>query len=180
MTNVFSLARSVSALQVAQHQGIHLRQRGNKWWTCCPLHGEKTASLAFYDDGSYYCFGCSSGGDGIGFFAALHNLSQGEAAQQLIDAFGLDGKSPPPPSPADCLREAHSWRRKELDSLRLLINKANQRLDDLTNSAPDWETAWDMPGFTDSIRARELLVREVDTLSYISNDELLVLWRGGE
>lgn len=125
MADVFSLARSVSALQVAQHEGIQLRQRGSKWWACCPLHVEKTASLAFYEDGSYYCFGCSSGGDGIGFFAALRGVSQRQAAQALVDCFGLTG--PAKPSPYSFVKSVRRWRESELKRLRKLLSMAQEK-----------------------------------------------------
>lgn len=135
--------------------------------------------MAFYEDGGYYCYGCGSGGDGIALYAALHDLPQGEAARQLTEAFGLDGHTKPPPSPADLIREARQWRRREMDELHTLIASCNTQLDTITTNTPDWEAAWSTPGFTDAIRARELFERGLDELIYATNDELLQMMGGG-
>ena len=87
MTTPFTLARRISAADVARREGLHLRRRGAKEWACCPLHGEKTASLCFYEDGRWYCFGCHRHGDAVDLYAALHGISSLEAARTLA---GLD------------------------------------------------------------------------------------------
>ena len=83
--NLFDQCRHISAVEVAQREGLSLRQRGNRMWMCCPLHNEKTASLCLYEDGGWHCFGCHTGGsDGTSFLAALRKISQSEAARILI------------------------------------------------------------------------------------------------
>ena len=74
MTTPFPLARRISAADVARREGLHLRRRGAKEWACCPLHGEKTASLCFYEDGRWYCFGCHRHGDAVDLYAALQQV----------------------------------------------------------------------------------------------------------
>lgn len=38
----------------------------NKAYVCCPLHDEDTPSMRYYEEtNSFYCFGCSRGGDVI-------------------------------------------------------------------------------------------------------------------
>lgn len=69
----------MTALEVAQSAGLALRQKGARYWACCPMHGEKTASLCFFPDGRWYCFGCHAHGDGADLYAALHGVSMGEA-----------------------------------------------------------------------------------------------------
>lgn len=157
-------ARAIPALQVAQHERLYPRQRGRKWWACCPLHKEKTPSLAFYEDGGWYCYGCGAGGDGIAFYAALHGIGQGEAARALVREFGLDGAmSPSKPRP---IRDAGRWRNKEIEELNRRIYEANLMLDWITAHTATWDDAWNTPGFTDAIRARELFERGLDTLIF--------------
>ena len=76
-------------MQVAEFEGISVNQRGRRWWACCPLHGERTPSLMIDERGGWHCFGCGASGDGIALFAALHGLSQYEAAKRLAAIFGL-------------------------------------------------------------------------------------------
>lgn len=84
MPNLFDRARTVTAREVAEREGIQLHQQGTRWWACCPLHGERTASLMFDDDGGWHCFGCGAGGaDGTSILAALRGIRQGEAARLL-------------------------------------------------------------------------------------------------
>lgn len=87
MTDAFTLARSCSAADVARHAGLELRRRSGREWACCPLHGEKTPSLCFYEDGRWYCFGCHRHGDAVDLYAALHGTTSLEAARALA---GLD------------------------------------------------------------------------------------------
>lgn len=48
----------------------------------CPFHGEKTASCKIYS-GSFYCFGCGTGGDVIDFVQKMENLQFGEVLTAL-------------------------------------------------------------------------------------------------
>ena len=69
----------MTALEVAQSYGLPLKQRGGRHWACCPLHGEKTASLCFFPDGRWYCFGCHQHGDAADLYAALYGVPLAEA-----------------------------------------------------------------------------------------------------
>lgn len=66
-----------------------------------------------------------------------------------------------------------------MDELHALIASCNTRLDTITTNTPDWEAAWNTPGFMDAIRARELFERGLDELIYATNDELLQMMGGG-
>lgn len=86
---LFEQARRIASADVARNAGLDLRRHGGREWTCCPLHGEKTASLCFYPDGGWYCFGCHAGGDAVDLYSALHHVSAGEAARELTGERGL-------------------------------------------------------------------------------------------
>lgn len=69
----------MTALDVAAGYGLPLRQKGSKYWACCPLHGEKTPSLCFFPDGRWYCFGCHQYGDAVDLYAALYDVPTRDA-----------------------------------------------------------------------------------------------------
>ena len=86
---LFETARRVSSADVARNAGLALKRHGGREWTCCPLHSEKTASLCFYPDGGWYCFGCHAGGDAVDLYAALYTVTRVEAAKTITGADGL-------------------------------------------------------------------------------------------
>ena len=177
---VIELARTVSALQIAHREGLPLQQRGQRWWVCCPLHKEKTPSLLFYDDGGWHCFGCDAGGDGISFYAALHGLTQGEAARRIIDAFALaGGTASPRPSPRDFVRAARHWRQSQIEKLRALKEQASNTLEAIPQQIPSREAVWDTTAFPDVLYARELIERAIDELQDATEIELYKMM-GGE
>ncbi|MFC1907210.1 CHC2 zinc finger domain-containing protein [Chloroflexota bacterium] len=52
-----------------------LRQSGNRFIGCCPIHNEKHPSLTVYpDQQSWRCYGCNRGGDVIDFIGAVENV----------------------------------------------------------------------------------------------------------
>ena len=104
-------------MDAAIREGVQLRQKGGRAWACCPLHGEKTPSLCFYPDGSWYCFGCNRGGDAVEFIAALRGLDRREAARMLVGDTALPRRryTPRPPRPAPFLdtpdEDGFTWGR---------------------------------------------------------------------
>lgn len=73
-----------SIIDIAADYGVDLQISGNIYKACCPFHGEKTASCFFYPDtNSFYCFGCSAGGDVIEFVKLSKGISYAEAIKVL-------------------------------------------------------------------------------------------------
>lgn len=67
-----------------------LKPAGAYWKGPCPFHSETDASFTVSPDkGIFYCFGCHTSGDVIGFIAKKENLNQLEAAKYLIDRYKL-------------------------------------------------------------------------------------------
>ena len=53
---------------------IEVKQIGNKYLGCCPLHNEKTPSFYLYTEtNTYHCFGCGAHGDVINLTQELYN-----------------------------------------------------------------------------------------------------------
>jgi DNA primase len=68
-----------------------LKQRGKKFWACCPFHEEKTPSFSLDpDNGLYYCFGCKEGGSVFTFLEKMEGLSFIEALRKLASEAGID------------------------------------------------------------------------------------------
>lgn len=61
-----------------------LTRYGERWIGSCPLHRDQDHSL-FVDEsrGLYFCFGCESKGNAVGFLQQIEGLSLDEAVQRL-------------------------------------------------------------------------------------------------
>ncbi len=65
---------------------VELKRRSRNNVGLCPFHSEKTGSFVVYDESqSYYCFGCSAGGDVITFIMSIENLDYVEAIKYLAN-----------------------------------------------------------------------------------------------
>ena len=95
---LFDRAKAVSALDAAERfAGIEGKRVGRRTKACCPLHNEKTPSCVFYENGTFYCFGCHAGGTSVDFTMAYFHESSFDAAKRIVTAFGLGGVEPPDP-----------------------------------------------------------------------------------
>ena len=97
-TGLFDLAKSVSALDAAERlAGVRAVRVGRRAKACCPLHSERTPSCVFYENGSFYCFGCHAGGSSIDCAMAFFHESCTDATKRIVRAFGLgEGDLPRP------------------------------------------------------------------------------------
>ena len=69
---------------------MQLKRRGRNMVGLCPFHGEKTPSFNIYtENGSFYCFGCGTGGDVITFVMKIENLDYMEAVKFLAQRAGM-------------------------------------------------------------------------------------------
>lgn len=69
---------------------VNLKRAGRLYKGLCPFHNEKTPSFTVYPDTqSFYCFGCSSGGDVISFIRKIENLDYSESVKLLADKAGM-------------------------------------------------------------------------------------------
>jgi DNA primase len=102
---------------------VSLKKSGRDFKACCPFHNEKTPS--FYvnpQKHSWYCFGCSMGGDSINFLMRIQARSFIEVVRDLAKDTGVDlgGAEDPTQVEKSALRlvnelaQAH-WRAHLLD-----------------------------------------------------------------
>ena len=62
-----------------------LRKSGKQLVSSCPLHKEKTPSFFMYPDtNSFFCFGCSTGGDTITFVKLLYGFDFIKSVKWLL------------------------------------------------------------------------------------------------
>ena len=65
---------------------VPLKTSGSNLVACCPFHSEDTPSFTvFRTTKTFYCFGCGSGGDVIGFMMKIENLDYVTAITKLAD-----------------------------------------------------------------------------------------------
>lgn len=73
---------------IGEHTEI--KRSGRQWMARCPLHGERTPSLAVSPDkGVFHCFGCGRSGDVITFVREIENLDFPGAVEQLAKRAGI-------------------------------------------------------------------------------------------
>lgn len=89
--NLFSyLKERVSILEVVG-QYVSLKKAGGYHKGRCPFHSEKDASFTVSPHKEiFYCFGCHATGDAIAFIAQIEGCNQLEAAQFIIDKYGIE------------------------------------------------------------------------------------------
>ncbi len=84
---------------------MQLKRRGRNLVGLCPFHGEKTPSFNIYtENGSFYCFGCGTGGDVITFVMKIENLDYLEAVKFLAQRAGMSMPEDDYDDSMSCLR----------------------------------------------------------------------------
>ena len=69
---------------------IELTPKGNRLISLCPFHNDKTPSFTVYPEkGSFYCFGCGTGGDVIEFTRLVEKVDYISAVKLLAERSGV-------------------------------------------------------------------------------------------
>ena len=78
--------RSRISLEEIVSEYVPLKQKGRRFWGCCPFHNEKTPSFSVDSESQlYYCFGCHKGGTVINFVMELERMDFQEAVKYLAE-----------------------------------------------------------------------------------------------
>ncbi len=78
--------RSRISLEEVVSEYVPLKQKGRRFWGCCPFHNEKTASFSVDTEAQmYYCFGCHKGGTAINFIMEMERMEFMDAVRYLAD-----------------------------------------------------------------------------------------------
>ena len=65
---------------------VPLKQKGRRFWGCCPFHNEKTPSFSVDSESQlYYCFGCHKGGTALNFVMEMERMEFQEAVKYLAE-----------------------------------------------------------------------------------------------
>ena len=78
--------RSRVSLEEVVSEYVPLKQKGRRFWGCCPFHNEKTPSFSVDSESQlYYCFGCHKGGTVINFVMDMERMEFMDAVRLLAD-----------------------------------------------------------------------------------------------
>lgn len=78
--------RSRTSLEEVVSEYVPLKQKGRRYWGCCPFHNEKTPSFSVDTENQlYYCFGCHKGGTVIQFVMDMERMEFMDAVRHLAD-----------------------------------------------------------------------------------------------
>ncbi len=67
-----------------------LKQKGDKFWGCCPFHTEKTPSFTVTESKNmFYCFGCQKGGSLFNFIMEIEHMSFVDSVVHLGQKAGV-------------------------------------------------------------------------------------------
>ena len=78
--------KSRVSLEEVVSEYVPLKQKGRRFWGCCPFHNEKTPSFSVDSEAQmYYCFGCHKGGTVINFVMDMERMEFMEAVRLLAD-----------------------------------------------------------------------------------------------
>lgn len=74
---------------ISEH--LALKRVGSRWTGLCPFHAERSPSFSVNaEEGLYYCFGCSAGGDSISFIMEMDHLDFVDAVERLGARSGIE------------------------------------------------------------------------------------------
>lgn len=78
--------RSRVPLEEVVSEYVRLKQKGRRFWGCCPFHNEKTPSFSVDTTSQlYYCFGCHKGGTVITFIREIERVEFSDAVKILAE-----------------------------------------------------------------------------------------------
>ena len=81
--------RSRANLEEIVSEYVPLKQKGRRFWGCCPFHNEKTPSFSVDSEAQmYYCFGCHKGGNVFNFVMEMEHMEFMDAARLLAEQVG--------------------------------------------------------------------------------------------
>lgn len=174
-TGLFDIVKqSVSAIDVARHYGYEPTRAG---FIPCPFHMDKSPSLKLYPGtGGWFCFGCGAGGSVVDFVAGVFNMPARDAAEKMIEDFGLSDDNEPRGSyrkVSNVRAEYDAWKTEMINLLNA-VHRAGYMA--LKNKTP--ETVTEAEAL--AIQAMPVAEAWAECLSYGDLDEQIKLFRARE
>ena len=183
--------RSRTSLEEIVSEYVPLKQKGRRFWGCCPFHNEKTPSFSVDSESQlYYCFGCHKGGTVIHFVMELERMEFMDAVKLLAERahMELPERTSEPRAKTDAdereriyeantlaARFFHSllWKEEGADMLSYLykrgLNDSDIRRFGLGASPKGWDTLAKYlreQGYSDAIMEKAGLVVRKDGMVY--------------
>lgn len=183
MPCVFDSVRHIMAIDAAERAGIPLVRKGGSMWACCPLHGEKTPSMKFYEgDRGWVCFGCHKGGDAVKLYEELYHVEPVEAARMLAAAFGIPvdeaPRAGPPakpnPTETNLQRAAEKHYNARWSALCDEVHQARAVLERLHALG---QADWDNPVFVSALRLCSTADERLDAIKGYGIIEKVQMYR---
>jgi DNA primase len=151
------VAGSIPAAQIAEVQAatdivalisesVPLKKKGKDFLGLCPFHQEKTPSFTVSAAKQmFYCFGCHTGGDVIGFVMKHERMTFGEAVQVLADRAGIrlrreGGESPEAARARQGALDVCQWAADEFHRVLVASSAGRPGLEYLTRRGLARET----------------------------------------
>lgn len=161
----------LAASTVAERAGIPLKRRGGRQWAHCPFHGDKTPSMAFFENGRFYCFSCNAHGDAIDLHAQLNGLSLVEAARELQGSAPAKAANTKAQQARQLQRMVEAYKRQENDRLSSILHRANADICRLSDTIGI--NGLESERLCAALRAREAAIVELYYLDLAEPKELL-------
>lgn len=101
---------------------VAIKKTGKDWSACCPFHDEKSPSFTVSEKKQFYfCFGCQSQGNAVGFVMQYEGLQFPDAILKLGRSIGI-----PDPDQQESREEIKTWQtfkrlKKALLDARVMI-----------------------------------------------------------
>lgn len=90
---IHQIVNSVNLLEYAQ-QKYEFEQRGDNWFTSCPLHIDETPSLCINEKTNrYHCFSCNIGGGIISWLIKVEGLDSDSAVKKAAELANVEYKT---------------------------------------------------------------------------------------
>jgi DNA primase len=86
----YIIRNSITMMQLAKYHGFKIIKRGGSYFTLCPFHNDKNASMQIFEGyRGFFCRGCGTGGDVNKFTELYENLTPKEAGTMLSRRFNI-------------------------------------------------------------------------------------------
>ena len=130
MPDLLTELKSIDIRTIVEDLGFKIVQNRR---ILCPFHPDDSPSLVFYPfpQNEFHCFGCGKHGDGINFYAEVHQLDLKTAVKQLAQTYLNQGQ--PLPKPIQ-----HSFRKTT--GLKLASSKSQDIMEALRQFCLDSPT----------------------------------------
>ena len=165
--SIFDAIREcITAKEAAEMYGLSFRGKRAR----CPWHDDTHPDLAFYQDGTCWCYACHHGGDAAALTAQVFGLSMREAARKLNADFGLslDTEAPVPQAERNRIAQERAARLQEQDKQRqewAFLCRVRREADRaVEKAAARGDLAWDDPAFVRALAVRSRADNEMDRI----------------